>query len=112
MPGLPPDVPAAQVPHARIALAQLACRLYGDPARRMTMVGVTGTKGKTTVAWLLAAMLTAAGRKAGFINSAPKQAQNRPAPSPGNRPVRKSFSFLDNTTFLLFSQNPNIRFCY
>lgn len=86
VPGLPPGVPAAQVPHARIALAQLACRLYGDPARRMTMVGVTGTKGKTTVAWLLAAMLAAAGRKAGVLGTNGAQWPGHRVPLPRTTP--------------------------
>ena len=51
--------PQAQaLPHlvlrdTRIALAPLAARFYGYPSRRMTMVGVTGTKGKTTVTHLV-----------------------------------------------------------
>ena len=69
LPGLPPALPVVQVAHSRRALAQLAVRFYGEPARRMTMIGVTGTKGKTTTAHLLAAVLTAAGRKTGIIGT-------------------------------------------
>ncbi|MUT97432.1 MAG: hypothetical protein EP147_17540 [Subdoligranulum sp.] len=53
----------------RRVLALMASRLYGYPARRMTMIGITGTKGKTTTAHLLAAVLTAAGRRVGCIGT-------------------------------------------
>lgn len=69
LPGLSPALPVIQVTHSRRALAQLAIQLYGAPARRMTMIGITGTKGKTTTAHLLAAVLAAAGRKVGLIGT-------------------------------------------
>lgn len=67
--GLPADLPVVQVTHSRRALAQLAIRLYGAPARAMTMIGITGTKGKTTTAHLIAAILTAAGRRVGILGT-------------------------------------------
>ena len=67
--GLPEDLPVVQVTHSRRALAQLAIRLYGEPAKEMTMIGITGTKGKTTTAHLIAAVLTAAGRRVGLIGT-------------------------------------------
>lgn len=67
--GLPPAFPVIQVTHSRRALAQLAARLYGEPARQMTMIGITGTKGKTTTAHLLAAVLRAAGHSVGLIGT-------------------------------------------
>lgn len=67
--GLPQDLPVVQVTHSRRALAQLAIQLYGAPARQMTMIGITGTKGKTTTAHLIAAVLEAAGRKVGLIGT-------------------------------------------
>ena len=68
----PPPGPAlerVEPGKARRVLAQMAGRLCGFPARRMTMVGITGTKGKTTAAHLLAAMLTAAGRRVGCVGT-------------------------------------------
>lgn len=69
IPGLPRDLPVVQVTHSRRALAQLAIALYGNPAARMTMIGITGTKGKTTTAHLIAAVLTEAGRRVGIIGT-------------------------------------------
>ncbi len=48
------------------ALADAARRFYGDPAERMTLVGVTGANGKTTTALLVAHLLRAAGRKCAY----------------------------------------------
>jgi UDP-N-acetylmuramoyl-L-alanyl-D-glutamate--2,6-diaminopimelate ligase len=47
---------------ARVAMARAAAARYGEPARQLTMAGVTGTNGKTSVTHLLGAALAAAGR--------------------------------------------------
>lgn len=47
-----------RVDDARAALARLSCRIWGHPSREMTVVGVTGTNGKTSVAGLLEAILS------------------------------------------------------
>jgi UDP-N-acetylmuramoyl-L-alanyl-D-glutamate--2,6-diaminopimelate ligase len=62
-------VPWLVVTDARLALALLADRFYDHPSRRMKVVGVTGTNGKTTTAYLLASMLDAAGLKAGLLGT-------------------------------------------
>jgi UDP-N-acetylmuramoyl-L-alanyl-D-glutamate--2,6-diaminopimelate ligase len=54
---------------ARLALALLADRFYGHPSGQMPVVGVTGTNGKTTTAYLLCAILDAAGLKAGMLGT-------------------------------------------
>ncbi len=51
------------------AMAQMASRLYGDPSRKLKLVGITGTNGKTTVASLLHDMFTGMGYRAGLIST-------------------------------------------
>lgn len=60
---------AILVPDGRAALAYLAAAWYGFPARRLRMVGLTGTDGKTTTTHYLYHMLRAAGQKVGMINT-------------------------------------------
>ena len=62
-------VPSIVVPDGREALAFLSAAWHGFPARRLTMVGVTGTDGKTTTCNLLHSILTAAGRRAGLVTT-------------------------------------------
>ena len=54
---------------ARLALALLAVRFYGNPSAQLPVIGVTGTNGKTTTAYLLAAMLDTAGLTAGMLGT-------------------------------------------
>lgn len=58
-----------QVPDARQALASLSACWYGFPARKLVMIGVTGTDGKTTTVNLVHSILTAAGLNAGMIST-------------------------------------------
>ena len=62
-------VPYVQVQDSRLALAYLAAGLHGFPARQLTMIGVTGTDGKTTTANLIYHILQAAGLRAGMIST-------------------------------------------
>ncbi|MGZ4728985.1 MAG: UDP-N-acetylmuramoyl-L-alanyl-D-glutamate--2,6-diaminopimelate ligase [Acidimicrobiales bacterium] len=55
-------VPCLVVPDTRPAMAHLAVRFNGDPASSMTVLGVSGTNGKTTTTYLLRAIFEAAGR--------------------------------------------------
>ena len=57
------------VEDARLALAELAAAFHGDPSHDLTVVGVTGTNGKTTTIYLLAAIFDAAGWPCGRIGS-------------------------------------------
>ncbi|MDY3984402.1 UDP-N-acetylmuramoyl-L-alanyl-D-glutamate--2,6-diaminopimelate ligase [Dysosmobacter sp.] len=64
------DVPCIQVENSRRALAVLGANWFGHPADSMTMVGVTGTNGKTTTTYLLKAILEQeAGAKVGLIGT-------------------------------------------
>jgi UDP-N-acetylmuramoyl-L-alanyl-D-glutamate--2,6-diaminopimelate ligase len=62
-------VPWLKVPDARLALALIADRFFDSPSRRMPVVGVTGTNGKTTTCYLLASVLDAAGLTAGVMGT-------------------------------------------
>jgi len=62
-------VPYIQVENSRQSLAHLAAAFYGYPARKLTMIGVTGTDGKTTTTNLLYQILLEAGIKAGMIST-------------------------------------------
>jgi UDP-N-acetylmuramoyl-L-alanyl-D-glutamate--2,6-diaminopimelate ligase len=62
-------VPWAMVGDARLALAFLATAFYRDPSREMRVVGITGTNGKTTTAYLIAAIFEAAGIKCGVLGT-------------------------------------------
>ncbi|MBC7251207.1 MAG: UDP-N-acetylmuramoyl-L-alanyl-D-glutamate--2,6-diaminopimelate ligase [Anaerolineae bacterium] len=64
-----PGVPWVIVPDSRAALAYLAAAWYGHPTRRMRVVGVTGTDGKTTTVNLIHSVLMAAGHKTGMVST-------------------------------------------
>lgn len=66
---LPAGPAILQVKDTRAALAALARAFHGDPARHLTLLGVTGTNGKTTTTYLLEAILAAAGRTVGVIGT-------------------------------------------
>ncbi len=67
LPGV--DVPVLRTPDAARALGLLADRLWGEPSREVAAVGVTGTNGKTTTAFLIAALLEAAGRPCSLLGT-------------------------------------------
>jgi UDP-N-acetylmuramoyl-L-alanyl-D-glutamate--2,6-diaminopimelate ligase len=62
-------VPEVVVESARVAMAPLAARFYGDPTAELRVVGITGTNGKTTTAYLLQALLEAAGEQCGLLGT-------------------------------------------
>lgn len=66
---LPPGVARVLVPDSRAALPDLAAAFYDYPSRRMKVVGVTGTNGKTTTAFLSERIFQAAGFKTGLIGT-------------------------------------------
>jgi len=60
-------VPVFVVSNPRERLGDVSCWTYGDPSHRMTMIGVTGTSGKTTTSYLCEAGLRAAGHTTGLV---------------------------------------------
>src|SRR3954471_11842664 len=63
------QLPWAIVEDARLELAVLAAVFYRDPSREMRVIGITGTNGKTTTAYLLAAIFDAAGIRCGILGT-------------------------------------------
>src|SRR3954471_8696360 len=63
------QVPEIRVPDVRAAMAPAAARLNGDPTRTLQTVGITGTNGKTTTAFLTRGLLEAAGRRTGLLGT-------------------------------------------
>ncbi len=57
------------VPDSRKALARMSANLYGNPSRKLRLIGVTGTNGKTTTTHLIRSILEADGMKAGLIGT-------------------------------------------
>ncbi len=53
----------------RVAMAHLAAKVFGDPTRDLLMIGITGTNGKTTSAFLIESALMAAGHRVGTIGT-------------------------------------------
>ena len=66
---LPSDALTILVPDTRIGLALLSAEFYGHPDKELKIVGITGTKGKTTSALTAYSVLNAAGIKSGYIGS-------------------------------------------
>ncbi len=65
------ELNAAQIiaPDARGAMAKLAALFYGEPCKNMTLIGVTGTNGKTTITYLVESILRTAGFNAGVVGT-------------------------------------------
>ncbi len=66
---LPADATVLVCENTRKALAHLVCRFYGHPSREMHVIGITGTKGKTTTAHLLSHILNQNGIPCGYIGT-------------------------------------------
>jgi UDP-N-acetylmuramoyl-L-alanyl-D-glutamate--2,6-diaminopimelate ligase len=63
------DVPELLVSDTRAAIGPLAATLWGEPSKRMTVVGITGTNGKTTTSYLLASVLERANWPTGILGT-------------------------------------------
>ena len=66
---LPEGVAVLKVEDTKLGLALMSANFFGHPAEKMTMIGVTGTKGKTTTAHMIRSVLLAAGRKVGMVGT-------------------------------------------
>ena len=74
-------VPAVEVPDSRRALSSIAAAQEGYPARRLTVIGVTGTDGKSTTAYLMLAALEGCGLRAGVLTTVGSRIAGRELPN-------------------------------
>jgi UDP-N-acetylmuramoyl-L-alanyl-D-glutamate--2,6-diaminopimelate ligase len=81
-----PGVVQVVVPDVREALARLAAAFYGDPAADLTLVGITGTNGKTTAAYLIESIWQAGGWKVGVLGTVNYRYADQIFPAPTTTP--------------------------
>ena len=74
-------IPVLIVAEPRAVLGDVAAAIYGDPTRHLTLLGVTGTNGKTTVTYLLEAGLAAAGHRTGLVGTVQTRIADAVVPS-------------------------------
>ena len=83
---LSPAVTYVVIPESREALGLLASAWYGEPSRQLTLVGVTGTNGKTTIATLLYEMFRLFGEKVGLLSTVCNYVDDRAIPTDHTTP--------------------------
>ena len=64
-----PQIPLVEVDDTKIALGDIAATFYDHPDRQLTVIGITGTNGKTTTSFLVEAILKACGKRPGVIGT-------------------------------------------
>ena len=82
----PAETAWIQVPDGREALALAAANFYGQPSLRLKIVGVTGTKGKTTVTYLLESIVRASGGRPGVVGTIEYRTPSRRTKAPHTTP--------------------------
>jgi UDP-N-acetylmuramoyl-L-alanyl-D-glutamate--2,6-diaminopimelate ligase len=83
---LPTDATIIKVPKTDLALADLACAFYGHPSKELTLIGITGTNGKTTTTTLLHDLFTRLGYSAGLISTVVNKIGTQSIPSTHTTP--------------------------
>ena len=78
--------PCIVVPSTRHAMAMVAARFYGHPSRKLRLIGVTGTNGKTTTSYLVKSILELSGARTGLIGTIVYQIGDRILPSNNTTP--------------------------
>jgi len=76
-----PDIPWAQVRNGRQALSAVSASFYRHPSRRLQVIGVTGTNGKTTTTFMLSSLLERKGAKTGIMGTLCQKIDGEYAPS-------------------------------
>src|SRR5581483_7745320 len=80
------ELPQLVVADTRAAMAAAATLFFGDPTRTLEVAGITGTNGKTTTAFLLHAIMEAAGRRPGLLTNIERRVGGEPQPLGLNTP--------------------------
>ena len=63
------DTTIISAPNTRVALAKMACNFYNNPSSKFNLIGITGTKGKTTTSFMVKKILEQQGQKVGLIGT-------------------------------------------
>ena len=63
------DITVIMAPNTRITLAKAACNFYNNPSSKFNLIGITGTKGKTTTTFMIKSILEKHGQKVGLIGT-------------------------------------------
>jgi UDP-N-acetylmuramoyl-L-alanyl-D-glutamate--2,6-diaminopimelate ligase len=80
------DIPWVVVKDARKALAQISAEFFSHPSREITLVGITGTNGKTTTSYLIESIIRAAGKDVGVIGTINYRVRGKERPAPTTTP--------------------------
>ena len=83
---LPEDATIILVPNTSEALGLMACNYYGNPSKKIKLIGITGTNGKTTTTTLLFNLFMNLGYKAGLISTVVNKIGNEVIPSTHTTP--------------------------
>ena len=84
--GLPPGVQQVFAANARQALAQVSARIHQDPSRALKVIGITGTNGKTTVAFMVRHILARSDISTGMIGTVEYDVGSRVLPADRTTP--------------------------
>ena len=104
---VPQNVALVQVKSSRYALAIAAANFYDNPSRKLTMVGITGTNGKTTTVTLLHRMFTALGYSCGLLSTIANYVGNR-----GSEAVNTTSDPLTINSLLNEMVNEGCEYCF
>ena len=83
---IPSEVAVLHVENSRYALACLSAAWFGHPARELTTIGITGTKGKTTTTYMVKSILERTGHKVGLIGTIEAVIGDKHYPAPNTTP--------------------------
>lgn len=84
--GIPEGVARVRVSDSRRALSKLALQFYGYPCKGLTLIGITGTNGKTTTSYLLESILKASGERPGVLGTIDYRFAGKAYPAPVTTP--------------------------